>query len=504
MATPASIDGARLLSWARRCAAELDAHRNHINSLNVFPVPDSDTGSNMAHTMASAVREADGLGEDASAEDIASALAVGSIKGARGNSGIVLSQVLRGVSQAASDGPLGARSIADALRHAVDYVERAIAAPVEGTIVTVLREAAAAAGENSSGSLEAVSKAALGAAKEALAKTPSQLPELREAGVVDAGGTGLVVLLSTLNDEITDPASGDRAQASDQAPEEGHGVPGWLEVMFMFSGPIDELEETLNSMGRSLIVARASDTHGKVHIHTTEAGPVIEQAYALGEVSDLRLEILPDASPIHEAKRAGRLLIAVTPPGSLTELYSQAGAVTVAPGPDLIADLEREIRSSGAREVIVLPNGQLDSATLAEVEQAAGDTSLEIMVLPTVRMVNGIAACSVHDPRLELDLAVELMNEAVDEMQVADIARVGATIQVVDSTGVIAEDAELEDAVRDACRSLLDDGREMVTLLLPPDAASSLDAESLAAESGAEVLVYPAEGLDTLGQIGVE
>ena len=145
MATPPAFDGALLLAWARAASAELDARRVEINMLNVFPVPDADTGSNMAHTMAAAVAEADRLPAGAGAQQIAEALAVGAVKGARGNSGVVLSQVMRGVAQSVTEDTPGATVIADALRAAVKFVDRAIADPVEGTVITVLRAAGAAA-----------------------------------------------------------------------------------------------------------------------------------------------------------------------------------------------------------------------------------------------------------------------------------------------------------------------------------------------------------------------
>nr|VDG63784.1 Dihydroxyacetone kinase family protein [Streptococcus thermophilus] len=512
MTTPTGVsvlDGARLLAWARSGAETLEEHREAINSLNVFPVPDSDTGSNMAYTMAAAVREAEDVDPSAGANAVAEALAFGSIKGARGNSGIVLSQVLRGVAQAALDGELDGRSVADALTNAVTFVERAINSPVEGTIITVLREAAnAACATAETGELADVTAAALSAAEDALERTPSQLAELREAGVVDAGGTGLVLLLQVLHDSVTGEGGGDRLVGSATGPDpvhgNGHGTPGWLEVLFMFSGPLDDLESVLSHMGRSLVVARVTDTQGKVHIHTPEAGPVIEKAFAMGEVTDLRLEVLPDASPLHEARRVGRLIVAVTPPGSLMDLYTQAGAVAVAPGAGVMDDLRREIVASGAHEVLVLPNGQLDPETLDAVESAGQTEDTEIVLLPTVRLVNGIAALAVHDPRLPLDQAASLMKEAAEEMDVADIQAADSGVEVVNSNGPIAEAADLPTAIEEACVTLLAGGGELVTLLLAPDDAAVVNRDALEEKLGAEVLVYPADGLATLGHIGVE
>ena len=501
------IDGPRLLSWARRSAEELGRHREVINSLNVFPVPDSDTGSNMAFTMAAAVKEAGNCEPAATADVVAEALAVGSIKGARGNSGVVLSQVLRGVAQAAGDGELGGRDVAKALANAVAFVERAIADPVEGTIITVLREAARAAEEASisKNALSDVTSAALTAAEDALANTPSQLAELREAGVVDAGGTGLVLLLKVLHAEVTGDGIHEPGGHDDvDDAEHSHGVVGWLEVLFMFTGPLDELEAVLSTMGRSLVIARATDTHGKVHIHTTEAGPVIERALELGTLTDLRLEILPEATPMHEARRVGRLIVAITPVGSLMDLYNRAGAVAVAPGPDVIEDVRREITASGAHEVIILPNGQLDPETVQEIETTADQASLEVTLLPTVRLVNGIAAVSVHDPRLPVSEAAALMSEAAEEMAVADIVTTTNGVEVVTRDTLVARAATLTDAVREAATTMLDGGGELVTILVAPQDVAAVDVEVLEADLDAEVVVYPADGLGSTGQLGVE
>lgn len=521
MMNPAVIDGARLLSWARRAAQVLEAHREEINSLNVFPVPDSDTGSNMAHTMSAAVRNAESLGDEGNAADIASALAIGSVKGARGNSGVVLSQVLRGVAQAAAVGDLDGSSVADALNNAVEYVERAINDPVEGTIVTVLREAASASRDALTAadgdSLTRVTSAAVAAAEDALEKTPSQLPELRAAGVVDAGGRGLVLLLTALRDEVAgaDSSNGrpDVRAVSDQsiAPDstDTHGHTGWLEVMFMFSGPVDDLEASIATLGTSLVIARATDSQAMVHIHSLDAGAVIEQAYALGAVSDLRLEILPDAAAQDGTRNGERLVVAITPAGSMAELFRQAGAVAVQPGPDFEEQLGRELARSGAKELVILPNGQAGSQEMQLISGVVGGLGADVAVLSTQRLVGGIAALAVHDPRLPLDVAAAQMDEAAEDMRAADIvATQGQRVAVLAPEGaVLVEDDSVKPAVDKACRIMLADGGELVTLLLDADAAAQLDVAALEDALDAEVQVYPVDGLDgvgVLGQIGVE
>lgn len=228
---------------------ELQRRRVEINALNVFPVPDSDTGSNMAHTMESALAEAN-KGE----VDVAEALAIGSVRGARGNSGMVLSQVLRGVADATTDSRVDGAVLADALTLAVTLVDRALAAPVEGTIITVLRAAATAANqaaEQPGAELHGILLAAVEAARKALAETPSQLPALREAGVVDAGGTGFVILLECLLAQVTGnaPVSQPLTRSVSFHPEEP-GVrepqageePAEIEAIFFFEGDLGDIE----------------------------------------------------------------------------------------------------------------------------------------------------------------------------------------------------------------------------------------------------------------------
>uniref|UniRef100_UPI0025D57EB6 DAK2 domain-containing protein n=1 Tax=uncultured Corynebacterium sp. TaxID=159447 RepID=UPI0025D57EB6 len=442
----------------------------------------------------------------------------------------VLSQVLRGVAQAAAEGDLDAASVADALSNAVVYVERAITDPVEGTIVTVLRKAAIAAQEALGGAagespLDAVTSAAVTAAEEALEQTPSQLAELRDAGVVDAGGRGLVLLLTALRDEVAgraadipDPSSlasvtgsamdsaADSAPVGENESGESHGHAGWLEVMFFFTGPVDELENALAGMGTSLVIARATDTEAQIHIHSLNAGAVIERAYELGAVSDLRLEVLPDALPASDSPASARIIVAMTPEGSIAEFYRQAGAVPVTAEGGLSEAITEAIAAADARELVVLPNGHAGPDELKQIAEAVKSEGAQAAILSTMSLVGGIAALAVHDPRLPLEAAAAQMDEAAADMRAADVVRTaGGNITVVAPVDeVLAEEETVQRAVDKACRAMLDAGGELVTLLLDSDAAEELDPDALQETLNAEVLVYPADGLGTIGQIGVE
>lgn len=292
------LDGAGLRRWAQRAATELQRRRSEINGLNVYPVPDSDTGSNMSFTMDSALGQASETPDN----HVATALAMGAARGARGNSGVILSQVLRGIADSCPDSCLQAPQLRSALHSAVELSEKAIASPVEGTIISVLRACAqaaehAAATETTETDLLTTACDALHAGEQALAATPSQLPELRAAGVVDAGGVGLLVLLQTLVDELegrTEPHAS--ALATDTfVSHADQNRSHHLEVMFFFTGDVDQLEAGIAPLGDSLIIARVNDTEATVHIHSHRAGAVIEESLAHGRPSDIRLEVLPDA-----------------------------------------------------------------------------------------------------------------------------------------------------------------------------------------------------------------
>lgn len=461
MSYPAELDARGLHEWAARTVEELQRRRAEINALNVFPVPDSDTGSNMAHTMASALAEAD-KGE----VDVAEALAIGSVRGARGNSGMVLSQVLRGVADATTDSRVDGAVLADALTLAVTLVDRALAAPVEGTIITVLRAAAAAASEAAGqpgAQLHGILVAALDAARQALAQTPSQLPALREAGVVDAGGTGFVILLECLLAQVTgeEPANQPLSVSVPEKPEELAEI----EVVFFFEGNLAEVEQTLASLGNSLVIARATDTSGSVHIHSPEAGTVIEKAYGLGKVSNLRLEALPPAeagacaTEHSEGESPQRRIFAAVPEGAARELFEKAGARAIGPG----EDLENAVVGD-----LFLPNG------------CGGDPG-RATVIPTGSIVAGLAALSVYSPNPSRSAeVVAAMSDAARSMRVAH------------------PETESLDGIIAACRTQLAYGGEQVTVLTGCD----INAEELTQLLGVDVVVLRVPGLRT--EIGVE
>lgn len=472
MSYPAELDAQGLHQWAARTVEELTRRRADINSLNVFPVPDSDTGSNMLHTMESALEEADKCNDPTA---VAEALAIGSVRGARGNSGMVLSRVLRGVADATTQSRIDGHVLAAALGLAVVLVDRALATPVEGTIITVLRAAAEAAKEASlepHAELYGIAVRALEAARVALKNTPSQLPALREAGVVDAGGAGLVILLECLLAQLTGeqpaelPLSAGGPKRSAVAQEEetdSASAAAEIEVVFFYDGELGTLEEALKPMGNSLVIARSTEDSGSVHIHSANAGAVIEKAFSLGSVSGLRLEALPAGGADHAAADPHgsdrRRIFAVAPEGAAGELFAKVGADVVKPGASVHGESERDL---------FLPNGFGGEAGAAAI-------------IPTHSLVAGLAAMSVYEPgNPDTAEVVAAMGDAATSMRVVHPA------------------AEKADAVETACATLLAQGGEQVTVLTGLD----LGEEDLAARLGVDVAVLRVPGLRT--EIGVE
>ncbi|MDN6438652.1 MAG: DAK2 domain-containing protein [Corynebacterium nuruki] len=495
----AGLTGELIAAWARRSAELLHHHRSEINGLNVFPIPDADTGSNMTATMESAVAALDAMQLPApqDAATVAAALAAGAVRGARGNSGMVLSQILRALAETASMSPTGelnATAVPTMLTRAERLVCTAMSDPVEGTVITVLRRAAAgAAAVGPDAPLAVVADAARTAAQEALAATTDQLDALREAGVVDAGGRGLVVILDALHDALAGTAAGTTdagaetgdgtgSGTGDGAPEQCAvtGAGAALEIMFTFRGPADRLRTVLENSGDSVIVVGDGGGAHRAHVHTRSAGPLIEEIFALGEVGDLRLEVLPESGVTdHDRGRTRRTspVYALAPAGGPREIFARAGATVGDPAEVLPDD----------RVSIVLTNGQETGALPASL--AAGLT-----VVDTGSLVGGLAALAVYSASADAEDNAEEMADAVSAQRSAVVPGSAA-----DSTAA---------AVVATAGDLLADGGELVTVLYDPalpEVAGATLQESLAASwPGVEVHTIPVPGLGMVAQVGVE
>ena len=418
----------------------LSAAREEIDALNVYPVPDGDTGTNMFLTVSAArdeLRAARAADPDLGLGEGMALLARAALMGARGNSGVILSQMLRAyvthLAAAGADEPR-AQTIAAAMSAATDASYAAVGTPVEGTILTVARaasDAALATAESPDARARDVFTAAAAAARVALARTPEQLAVLARAGVVDAGGRGLTIVL----DAVETTATGRRpmpyatpigthqipvatAVPSDDLTEDGPAY----EVMYLLDASpeqeddaILELRKTLAGLGDSLVVV-GGDGLWNVHVHVDDVGAAIEAGITAGRPHRIRVTHFAEQIDDHRQKtstRTGRQVVAVAAGPGLSELFASAGAVVVPGGPGQrpsTGQLLEAITACGAAEVVVLPNDG-DTVRAAEIaaRTAEAEHEISVEVIPTQAQVQGLAAISVHEPGRAFDADVREM-----------------------------------------------------------------------------------------------
>lgn len=415
------LDGAALRDWAHTAVGDLIRHTDEINRLNVFPVADADTGTNMLFTMRSALAEANTVAGAGDVARVAAALSVGAIHGARGNSGVILSQILRGIADVTAEigdvHHIDVGALAAALNHGVDLVVASLGGQeVPGTIVSVLRAAAGAVARHAGGALPDALVDAGEAAVIALDKTPEQLDVLADAGVVDSGGRGLLVLLDALTSTITGsaPARGVYEPAPPAVvPEVAAAAPGpQFEVMYLLHGcddtAADDLRERLGQIGESVAIAASSTTGGySVHVHTDDAGAAIEAGLVCGHPSRIQISaLLSGTGPAPGSWARERAVLAVVDGDGAAELFGGEGAYAVRPDPDAphpttavtAQQLLRAVVETGAAQVMVLPNGYVAAEELVAGCTAGIGWGIEVVPVPTGSMVQGLAALAVHEP----------------------------------------------------------------------------------------------------------
>jgi DAK2 domain fusion protein YloV len=486
-----SLDAASVRRFAESAVTALARHRSEIDQLNVYPVPDGDTGTNMHLTLVSArdhLSEA-GRPSDSTCEAMAR-LARGALLGARGNSGVILAQLLRGVADRIADG--SPQAVAAGLMEGAKAARAAVAHPVEGTILSVA-DAAGNAALAVQGDLADVVRAAGQSAVDALSLTPEQLPILAAAGVVDAGGRGLVVILDALVAEVTGeelelppaPPAALGAEPVAEAKAEQYGY----EVQYLLDAEesaVERLRTALDGLGDSLVVVGGPQTW-RVHIHVSDVGAAIEAGVRAGRpyqigVTDLTQQVAGRACLDPDA----RGVVVVCAGNGLDELFRGENAVTVAANPST-AEILTAVRRAAAGRVVVLPN---DPNTQAVAIAAAGEAyheGVKVRVVPTKSPVQALAALAVRDPARRFEDDVIAMAEAAgkcryaevttasrEALTVAGFCRPGDVIALVEGeVHLIGQD--LTAVCRDLLDRLLGGGGELVTMLLGADAPPELE-----------------------------
>jgi DAK2 domain fusion protein YloV len=519
-----TLDAAAIRRWCAGGLAALKRHQSEIDGLNVYPVPDGDTGTNLVLTLTSAQRalalDLDNSPETGHTEQSAHGrvlrlMARGALLGARGNSGVIVSQILRGLADAlATPVAVRGRDLARALRAASTAAYGAVAEPVEGTVLTVAAAAATGAAQADTDDLGTVARAAATAGAQALGRTPEQLPMLARAGVVDAGGRGLCVLLDALVEVITGerpiqpatmapPATRPPATAVRETGAETYAY----EVQFLLDAEpaaVERMRSVLAGLGDSLVVVGDEVTPGKVatwnvHVHVNDVGAAVEAGVTAGRpyhisvarFADQPLGAVPDHDPASRpvppelSDPRGRAAVVVAHGAGLAELLAAEGA-TVVPGNPSTGELLTAIRSTGATRVVVLPNDPSTQAVASAAAKEAHTLGVRVSVVPTRSPVQALAALAVRDPARRFEDDVIAMAEAAGACRYGEVCyasrealTVAGRCQPGDVLALVEGEVHLigTDLV-ETCAGLLDrmlgGGGELVTLLLGADAPTGL------------------------------
>jgi DAK2 domain fusion protein YloV len=505
MPTLTSLAPADLRQALLRFRDALRAHQEELNRLNVYPVPDGDTGTNMALTLESVSAA---LKDSNSMEEVCQAISRGSLMGARGNSGVILSQILRGIADTCR--PLASVPAGDLVRgfrQAADAAYEAVMRPVEGTILTVAREIAEAIEALDSPSLVAVLERGAEAARDAVARTPDLLPVLRDAGVVDAGGKGLTLLIDAFLEvvdgrPIPEPelVATPAAVAAHLAGDDVSGLR--YEVMDLLDAKDETMpafRESWASIGDSIVVV-GGDGIWNCHVHTNDIGAAVEAGIDAGRPHQIRItdlmEQVEEERWVREAEVVADLneaaanwspvttaVVAIGVGDGVRRLLTSLGVQRVVAGGQSMnpstAQILEAVEACSAASVVVLPNNK---NIIAVAKQVDALTDKRVVVVATTSVPEALAALVEYDPSAELEENEATMNSARERVRTGEVTQAvrdavadGNKVHAGDwialsRDGVIATTRSPSDAVCELLGKLVDDDSEIVTVLIGSDA----------------------------------
>jgi DAK2 domain fusion protein YloV len=431
-------------------AEYLRAHKEVINRLNVYPVPDGDTGTNMTLTIESVVAELGPLGDDATMDDTCQAIAHGSLMGARGNSGVILSQLLRGlVERFKSHTNISAELLAESLEHADVLARQAVVRPIEGTILSIARAAA----QGARGQVDTLTSTARGArdkARDALAYTPEQLPVLKQAGVVDAGGAGLLLFFDALCCVVADdpapvapPLESIVLNVHEQPAVYGANDVANLryEVMYLLDADDSRMHafrQVWSGIGDSIVIVGGDGLYN-CHIHTDEIGAAIEAALDAGRPREIRITDLSEQIVEERWVREGSLhqpedvninpapttsVVAVVVGDGVGRIFRSLGVRTLVKGGQTMnpstADLVEAVVATGSNEVVLLPNNKNIRPVAEQVDALVEQ---HVTVVPTNSIVEGFAALLAYDPDASAEDNARAMCESATHVVAGEVTR---------------------------------------------------------------------------------
>ncbi|WP_051325470.1 DAK2 domain-containing protein [Glycomyces tenuis] len=476
---PQGLDAGAMRAWAARGIDTLTRHRRGVDELNVFPVADSDTATNMVATLQAAFQ---GATPDLPLPALLDEAAGRALLSARGNSGVILAQMLRGLADAWTADGVDAKGFAAGLRSATDAATAAVAVPTAGTILTVAEAASSAAAKAAPFGLVSAARAAAEAAAEAVAATPTQLPALARAGVVDAGGLGLALLLEALVETLTGTASTGAldlleshrtrpAGPVEEVPRETGSEAYDYEVQYLLESSADaaaDLRRRLTGLGDSVVIigsrAARSATTFNVHVHVNDIGAAIEAGIERGRVHRISVTRFDDAYSRHPTGDLDRAVVAVTARPQLRGLLETEGCRVAATGG--VDDVLTAIRSGGGPDAVVLVDDPAAIDAVREASRAARGDGYRVAVIPTGSIMQSLAAFAVHDAERPFDDDVIAMAEAAAACRTGEVRYEGGTVLGLVDGDVVHTGADPAVAALDLVDRLCSAGAELITLLV--------------------------------------
>ena len=536
-----TIDTEMLQKMFLAGAANLEAKKEYINELNVFPVPDGDTGTNMTLTIMSAAKEVSAL-EKPDMASMAKAISSGSLRGARGNSGVILSQLLRGFTKEIRDyQEIDVNILAKACERATTTAYKAVMKPKEGTILTVAKGAAQKAAElaETTEDLEVFIPEVIRCAEEVLAQTPDMLPVLKEAGVVDSGGQGLVEVLHGAYDAFMgkeiDYTAIEAGQAAkmvkpDQQAEADIKFGYCTEFIIMTEKEFTEKDETefkayLESIGDS-IVCVADDDVVKVHVHTNDPGLAIQKALTYGQLSRMKIDNMREehqeklirdvekiaaqqtesAKPKKKEPRKPVGFISVSIGEGMNEIFRELGVDYIIEGGQTMNpstdDMLTAIDNVNADHIFILPNNK--NIILAANQAQSLTKDKDILVVPTKTVPQGITAVISYMPEADVDSNLEAMKEGIKNVKTGQVTYAVRDTHIDDKEihegdimgigdqGILSVGQSVEETAKDMLAQMVDDDSELISLYYGQDILAE-DAEKFAA---AIEEIYPDVDID--------
>ncbi|HIZ75476.1 MAG TPA: DAK2 domain-containing protein [Candidatus Mediterraneibacter stercoravium] len=536
-----TIDTEMLQKMFLAGAANLEAKKEYINELNVFPVPDGDTGTNMTLTIMSAAKEVSAL-EKPDMASMAKAISSGSLRGARGNSGVILSQLLRGFTKEIRDyQEIDVNILAKACERATTTAYKAVMKPKEGTILTVAKGAAQKAAElaETTEDLEVFIPEVIRCAEEVLAQTPDMLPVLKEAGVVDSGGQGLVEVLHGAYDAFMgkeiDYTAIEAGQAAkmvkpDQQAEADIKFGYCTEFIIMTEKEFTEKDETefkayLESIGDS-IVCVADDDVVKVHVHTNDPGLAIQKALTYGQLSRMKIDNMREehqeklirdaekiaaqqtesAKPKKKEPRKPVGFISVSIGEGMNEIFRELGVDYIIEGGQTMNpstdDMLTAIDNVNADHIFILPNNK--NIILAANQAQSLTKDKDILVVPTKTVPQGITAVISYMPEADVDSNLDAMKEGIKNVKTGQVTYAVRDTHIDDKEihegdimgigdqGILSVGQSVEETAKDMLAQMVDDDSELISLYYGQDILAE-DAEKFAA---AIEEIYPDVDID--------